>query len=183
MPRTLPPVDDDIFEALQALAEPLVDDINSVLRRVLGLQPSSTNGSFAAKLPVPAEAAVVSASRKRQSGGKTSVSKSKARSKQPRAARGTLLPEAEYEVPILQALHDLGGRGPASEVVENVGKRLGDRLQPADHEQLGSGDIRWKNRVQFVRLKLVRSGDMEKDAPRGVWGITGQGMARLNGNL
>ena len=37
MAHQLPPVDDDVFEALQFLAEPLVDDINTVLRRLLGL--------------------------------------------------------------------------------------------------------------------------------------------------
>ena len=31
-------VDEDVFAALQAQAEPLVDDANSVLRRLLGLQ-------------------------------------------------------------------------------------------------------------------------------------------------
>lgn len=41
-------IDDEVFRALQAHAEPLVDTPNSVLRRVLGLQP---NGSRHAEAP------------------------------------------------------------------------------------------------------------------------------------
>ena len=39
--------------------------------------------------------------------------------------------------------------------------------------------IRWKNRVQFVRLRLVQAGLVEKDSPRGVWEITPEGRDRI----
>jgi hypothetical protein len=50
---------------------------------------------------------------------------------------------------------------------------------PADYEKLASGDIRWRNRAQFVRLRLIERGDMKKDSPRGLWEITDQGRDRL----
>jgi hypothetical protein len=50
---------------------------------------------------------------------------------------------------------------------------------PADHESLASGDIRWRNRAQFVRLHLIESGDMQKGSPRGLWEITDKGRDRL----
>jgi len=59
---------------------------------------------------------------------------------------------------------------------------LADRFTPGDLETVGSGDLRWRNRVQFVRLKLVRDGALAKDSPRGVWELTDQGRARLNGD-
>src|SRR5439155_27194128 len=48
----------------------------------------------------------------------------------PRAPRGSLLPEAEYELPMLRYLVREGGRAPASEVVNAVGVDLGDRFTP-----------------------------------------------------
>ena len=45
-PTTMIEVDDEVFEALQKLAEPFVDDPNSVLRRVLNLQSSDAKPGF-----------------------------------------------------------------------------------------------------------------------------------------
>jgi len=88
----------------------------------------------------------------------------------PRAQTGTILADDEYELPILAILDEHGGRAPTREVLDALGERLGDRLMPADHESLASGDIRWRNRAQFVRLHLIESGDMQKGSPRGLWG-------------
>jgi hypothetical protein len=52
-------------------------------------------------------------------------------------------------------------------------------LTEVDRQQLSSGDVRWRNRAQFVRLRLVEQGDMVKDSPRGVWEISEQGQRRL----
>ena len=193
MPKTLPPVDDDVFAALQALAEPLIDDVNSVLRRLLGLdEVAVTPPPSSASNITPLSSAPTAAAESRrtqpkspvQRGRKASRSKQsgKARAK-PRAPRGSLLPEAEYEMPMLRCLALAGGRAPASEVVEAVGKELGERFTPTDHETLASGDIRWKSRTQFVRLKLIREGVMVKDSPRGLWEITELGRERVNGSV
>lgn len=191
MPRPLPPVDDDVFEALQALAEPLVDDINSVLRRLLGLvngERTSAVSSSAASVQEGSEQAIESAAqhaiprtpvRERRSARTTKSPSKKRAPTTKRAARGTLLPEREYELPLLKSLNDRGGAAPASEVIEDVGAALQGRLTEADREVLDSGLTRWKNRVQFVRLKLVQAGHVKKDSPRGVWEITPEGRERL----
>lgn len=183
MSRQLPPVDDDVFEALQQLAEPLVDDINSVLRRLLGANPPAVHAS-------PVEPGVVGSPEDRvepvalaapRSAPKTRVGRGKAKkaASRPRAARGSLLPEREYEEPLLRALVAHGGSAAASELIEDVGAALDGRLTDADRELLDSGLMRWKNRVQFVRLKLVQAGQVKKDSPRGVWEITRAGRDRL----
>ncbi len=75
----------------------------------------------------------------------------------------------------------LGGRAPTSEVVDIVGQTLDGRLTDPDREKIASGDLRWRNRTQFVRLSLIKSRDMKGDSPRGMWEITEQGIQRVNG--
>ncbi len=161
-------IDDEVFEALQRLAEPLVDDINSVLRRLLDLADGDPTQIAQQRLSV-SESRMSGRSKPKRS------SKTKRSSKAKRAPKGSLLPEEAYKLPILEALEDAGGRAPTSEVVTAVGERLGVDLGDIDRELIGSGEVRWKNRVQFVRLKLIESGLMESDSPRGIWAITDAG--------
>ena len=96
-----------------------------------------------------------------------------------RAVPGTILPETEYEIPILQALDELGGRAPAGVVTDRVGELLERRLTDQDHERHRSGDVRWRNRTAFARLALVRRNELASDSPRGIWEITDVGRKRL----
>jgi hypothetical protein len=182
-------VDEDVFATLQSMAVPLVDDANTVLRRVLQLpaspgdvpaaefhgDSSPSNGAQSLEEPAHRYAAKrTGASRS----GKAQSPKRK-RGAGSRAPAGSLLPEAQYELPLLESLIELGGSAPTSDVVDRLGKKLDDRLTEGDRETLGSGEIRWRNRVQFVRLGLIKSGDMVKDSPRGVWEITDAGRQRV----
>jgi len=169
MPESIE-IDDDVFVLLKRNAEPFVDTPNTVLRRMLGID---SNGSIAR--PAPASKPAADTARKH------SVPTSpKARSRGgTRAARGSLLPESEYELPILQYLAAHDGRAPSREVVEAVGETLADQLTEADKQPLNSGEIRWKSRAAFVRLRLIEGGDLDGEAPRGTWQITDQGRQRL----
>jgi hypothetical protein len=64
-------------------------------------------------------------------------------------------------------------------VIEDVGAALSGRLTEADRKVLASGMIRWKNRVQFVRLRLVQAGLVVEGSPRGIWEITPEGRDRI----
>ena len=156
-------VDDDVLNALKRKAEPFVDTPNSVLRRLLfgGAGPAARLGRRRRnKAPRGMMHAVASASKKHE-----------------RAPTGTILPEQEYVKPLLQVLHERGGRAPAREVIEEVGHRLNDRLTTLDKEPVSSGGVRWQNRVQFARLRLIDRGLLKRQSPRGLWELTEQGSA------
>lgn len=170
-------VDDEVFAELQSQAEPLVDDANSVLRRVLNLSPNGHQASDVARATVAdIEPSKSAASQSRQPAPKPSTKRKK---KSDRAPKGSLLPEAEYELPLLETLVELNGSAPTSDVVDVLGKKLEGKLTDVDRETISSGEIRWRNRVQFVRLGLIKEGLMVKDSPRGVWEITDEGRERV----
>lgn len=160
-------VDDEVYAALEGNAKPFVDTPNSVLRRVLGLPDRDVDSGPQAESPV-------SSPRKRRSSKKQSVSR------RTRLPKGELLPESEYELPILQSILERGGAAPAADVIEDVGRALASRLTEADHTLNESGLVRWKSRTQFARLNLVKSGDLDKNSPRGTWRISESGRARLS---
>jgi hypothetical protein len=147
-------IDDDVMTALKAEAEPFADTPNSVLRRILNLRRASPT--------------TVGATSKSNADGLTEGNAARARA-------GTILPEEEYMLPLLEVLRQLGGRAPAREVVEEVGQRLAGRLTTVDKEIVQSGGVRWRNRVQFARLRLIDRGFLKKNSPRGLWEITKEG--------
>ncbi len=183
-------IDDEVYEQLKGKAEHFVDSPNSVLRRLLDLDPADAqlvstdepeppeNGRSAPNrlaLAMPPE--VISPPAKSNSGSRASSPKRSAG--KVRAPAGTLLREEEYELPMLQALVELGGSAPSRAVIDLVGSKIKDRLMDLDKEKLNSGAIRWENRIQFVRLRLIQQGLMSKETGRGVWAISDQGRRRV----
>jgi hypothetical protein len=178
-------VDDDVFGLLKGAAEPFVDTPNSVLRRLLGL---NVTGQSAVTASRDRETAPRSGTTPRKRAGASSTrattrrktaSKRPAAKKRTRAARGTLLPEDRYQAPLLRALVDAGGQAPYREIVDAVGRELKSELLPADFETLDSGTVRWQSRLQFVRLRLIERGYLDRETPRGIWGITDEGRHAL----
>jgi len=99
-----------------------------------------------------------------------------------RAQVGTILPEKEYWIPILQVLDDRGGRAPSVEAIDRVGELMKDRLLDADREEISTGETRWRNRTQFARLRMKERGLLASDSPRGIWEITDKGRTYLDEN-
>lgn len=149
-------VDNDVFKILGEHAEPFTDTPNSVLRRLLGID----------------------------SGGELRTNKEPTAKKGTgRASPGSILPESEYEIPILEELVARGGQAHATEITNAVGIRLADRLTDLDREKLDSGEVRWRNRVQFTRLTLKQLGLIAADSPRGIWEITDAGRSYLTSGV
>jgi hypothetical protein len=97
----------------------------------------------------------------------------------PRAKPGSILPERDYWKPILEVIVEGGGSVPANDVVERVGDRLRNALKPRDFEQLATGEVRWRNRVRFARLRMRQVGLLSDTSHRGLWEITDSGRAYM----
>jgi hypothetical protein len=156
-------VDDDVFGHLKDHAEPFVDDPNTVLRRLLGLDADHA--------PLPQRGASLAAPN-----GQSRVRTIPGRG-EGRAARGT------YELPILRYLVAHEGSAPSREVIEAVGRELdaSGRLTDADKRPLNSGEIRWRSRASLQRPRLIQSGDLDRQSPHGIWRITDKGRRRVGG--
>jgi len=171
-------IDREVFRWLQKRAVPFVDTPNDVLRRLAGLDGDEsrtdddpTRGSSHAKTGTSeTRAGRPSATRHSRSGRRVRAT---------RAPAGALLPEQEYVAPLLSFLSERGGSAPTREIIEAIGRKLASKLTPADRERTSSGVIRWQNRIQFVRLKLVEEGLLGRDSGRGIWSLTDAGRARL----
>ena len=158
-------VDNEVYSALQARAVPFQDTPNSVIRRVLGLPQSAESSS---DTEAQSQKPVIRTSRQRARAGTRS-----------RAPKGSILPESEYEIALLEALSELGGSASAADVLRLVGPKVGPHLTRLDLEPLPSGRLRWHNRAQFARLNLVRRGELNPHSPRGLWQIAEAGQMRL----
>lgn len=161
-------IDREVYRFLQDHAEPFSDTPNSVLRRLLGLDAKEVSG----------ESAATSRARSTPPAVKSARSARARKRSRARPPVGPLLPEEEYVAPVLSVLLERGGSAPAREVIEAVGEKLEGKLTPADKERIASGEVRWKNRVQFIRLRLVEEGLLARDSPRGVWSLSDEGRAR-----
>lgn len=84
--------------------------------------------------------------------------------------------QREYRIPILESLIEMGRRGKMQRVLEEVKRKMRNKLTMADLEKLPSGtSIRWKNAAQWERQKMKEEGLLKKDSPRGIWEITERG--------
>src|SRR5262245_32003882 len=150
MTRTIP-IDDDLYSYLKDRAEPFEDTPSSVLRRLLELP--SENGGGASK------AEATGSEDETPSRAISAATKPRRAKKRGRATRGSLVPQADYELPILQVLVDKGGRAASREVIDEIEPLLADKLKDIDRSKTTSGEVRWRNRAQFVRLTLIEKGE------------------------
>lgn len=145
-------VDDEVIGTIKDAAEPFVDNPNRVLRRLLGL-PAIDDDQTA---PLPSTAA----------------------RRGPRAPSGSILPMADFELPILRAIFQAGGSAPRPVVLEAVEVALRDRLTAVDRESLASGEVRWRARASGARVKLADRGHIAV-GDRGIWALTEAGINEL----
>ena len=137
-------VDDEVFEGLKKLAEPLVDTPSSVIRRLL-----EANGALKKKpvVPIPKPAPA-------------------------RAARNQT-PQSVYEENLLAVLAapPFNGRGNKKDVTLAVVERMMKRglIPPSDMEFVATGETKAENKISWGRNLLKNRGLIRADSPRGVW--------------
>jgi len=98
------------------------------------------------------------------------------------APPGSILPVREYWLPILSILADVGGSAPATDVIAALEQRMGAVLKERDRETLRNGEVRWRNRARFARLRMKERGLLSDTSHRGIWEITELGRAYLKLN-
>jgi hypothetical protein len=98
------------------------------------------------------------------------------------APPGSLLPVGAYWLPILTILDEAGGSAAANDVIDALEAQMGDELKDRDRETLRNGEVRWRNRARFARLRMKERGLLSKTSPRGVWEVTELGAAYLRLN-
>ncbi len=86
--------------------------------------------------------------------------------------------QPDIEIPLLQAVASHNGRARPEQVYERVTKYF-PTLTEADLAELDSGGgNRWKNRIRWVRWRLISKGELISPE-YGLWQITEKGRRRL----
>lgn len=86
--------------------------------------------------------------------------------------------QREVEIPLLEALAELGGQGEPKEIYPLVTGEFPEIRAEDLAEAVPSGGNRWTNRIQWARQTLVEKGEIDSPA-HGVWRITEKGRQRL----
>ena len=92
-----------------------------------------------------------------------------------RLPKGESLPHSFYRPLILKALAEMGGKGRAKEVLEQVFEMAEPYMKPEDRERLKSGDVRWHKNANWQRYYMIRDGLLRPDSPQGIWELTEAG--------
>jgi len=157
-------IDSDVFEKLQALAEPFIDTPNSVIRRLLDknfgpFTPQSSNPTMP-KSVVGSTLAV------------------------PKSAVGkklTLTPQPIYETFLLYALaskfNGVGHKQDVTKVVLELMKANG-YINDADLETVKTGETKAANTVAWGRNALKDKGLISRNSQTGTWELTEDGLAK-----
>ena len=134
-------IDDEVFEALKKLAEPLVDTPNSVLRRLLDLETKKPASKDRGQLP-----------------------NSSPRDKTPQSVY-------EENLLAVLAAPPFNGRGHKKDVTLAVVERMMKRglIPPSDMEFVATGETKAENKISWGRNLLKNRGLIRGDSPRGVW--------------
>ena len=86
--------------------------------------------------------------------------------------------QSEIEMPLLGCLEKMGGKARPREIYDCLTQHFSDLTDSDLAETLQSGGLKWTNRIQWVRQRLVSVGEMASPE-HGVWAITDRGRKRL----
>lgn len=89
--------------------------------------------------------------------------------------------DADFYLPILVTLKDLGGRAETSQVLDLVFQKMVSRLTSYDMKAVdSSNEPRWRNTARFAVKDLKDKGLLEKNSLRGIWLMTQKGYDAIN---
>jgi hypothetical protein len=87
--------------------------------------------------------------------------------------------QSEIELALLQEIEAMGGQAkPSEDFLRKVAAHFPQITKADLEEKMKDGTNRWYNWVAWVRMRLVREGELYRE-PRGIWRITGKGRERL----
>lgn len=89
------------------------------------------------------------------------------------------LPEKEFRRPLLEVLHEMGGKARVDELRPVLEKSIAPRLRAGDYEPVSTGDPRWWNAACWARNGLKRDGHLRDDSPRGLWELSEKGFRQV----
>lgn len=146
-------VSDDVYRVLGELAEPFVDQPDTVLQRVLedlGFLDADDSGEHLEML-------------------KNLLNESQG------GSSGPTTPGAAYRLPLLQALEELGGSADGKRLLDRTIARMGKTLTSADRELLPSGaSTRFESQARTTLAKLQPRYVTRDEAP-GEYVLTDEG--------
>lgn len=146
-------ISDDVDRKIQELGK-FGENHDDVLRRVLELKPKIKS--------LDRVAAEVTKQKVRQA-----------------IKNGLITPQAAFKPLILKVLMvSVNQELRCSEVIEEIRKMIGNKLNPMDFEKHESGSIRWENNVQWARHSLIKDGMLHPatKATYGIWKLTEKGV-------
>jgi hypothetical protein len=97
-----------------------------------------------------------------------------------RTPSGIRTNQTQFEIPILQVLVEMGGKGRVQNVLDRLEKKMDAVLNDTDRQLLQSrGEVRWRNTASWARVILGHSGYLSSTSPQGMWEITSEGRRYL----
>ena len=97
-----------------------------------------------------------------------------ANSSQVRRMAGTT-PEGEFELPILEVLFDLGGKGTSEAVLQGVETLIGGFFKEGDIASGETGGVVWRQSAEAARRTLTGFGLVRVNADGDAWELTEEG--------
>lgn len=179
-------ISDANWERLKKWAVPLEDDVDDALGKVLDAAESQRDGYIIRTSRPSADGENASnapsseLTEYRLDNG--SNSGHPAKFQRGRRRKGQKVAQAEYELPILEALNELGGKAAVSQVLDDVERRMKHLFSEVEYEYPPTGtEARWRNTARWARAALIQRGLIKAGSERGIWELTRKGAAEVDG--
>ncbi|CAI8012916.1 Limonene 1,2-monooxygenase [Geodia barretti] len=90
-------------------------------------------------------------------------------------SKGPKTPEGEFELPILEVLFDLGGKGSTEAVLAGIEAMIGGYFKDVDRQPSATGEINWRQSAESARQTLASFGLVRVNADGDAWELTEEG--------